>query len=151
MAGEVAGNMFMQVTDQNITSVEELGKMVWNTSRQIIAAKIAEGIANAISSSLALPFPMNIIAGAAAGAGAGALFNTLVPKLADGGIAYGQTSAIVGEYAGARSNPEVIAPLDKLKDIIGGAGGRVEVYGMIRSGDIYLSNKRGAYKQRIRG
>lgn len=43
------------------------------------------------------------------------------PLLASGGIAYGETAAIVGEYANARSNPEVIAPLDKLETIIGGS------------------------------
>ena len=41
-----------------------------------------------------------------------------IPKLALGGIAYGRTLAEVGEYPGARSNPEVIAPLDKLRDLM---------------------------------
>lgn len=41
-----------------------------------------------------------------------------VPKEASGGLAYGMTSAIIGEYAGARSNPEVIAPLNKLQGIL---------------------------------
>ncbi|MBO9671970.1 MAG: hypothetical protein J7577_00890 [Sphingobacteriaceae bacterium] len=39
---------------------------------------------------------------------------------AKGGIVYGPTFAQVGEYAGASSNPEVIAPLNKLKDLIPG-------------------------------
>lgn len=30
--------------------------------------------------------------------------------------------AQVGEYAGAKSNPEVVAPLDKLKSLIGDSG-----------------------------
>ena len=38
--------------------------------------------------------------------------------LAKGGIAYGETLATVGEYTGAKSNPEVIAPLDKLKSLL---------------------------------
>lgn len=37
---------------------------------------------------------------------------------ADGGIVYGPTLGLMGEYPGARSNPEVIAPLDKLRDMI---------------------------------
>lgn len=37
---------------------------------------------------------------------------------AAGGVVYGPTNALVGEYAGARGNPEVIAPLDKLKTIL---------------------------------
>lgn len=42
-----------------------------------------------------------------------------IPMLADGGIAYGDTLARVGEYANARTNPEVIAPLDKLQSMLG--------------------------------
>lgn len=38
---------------------------------------------------------------------------------AEGGIVSGPTLGLVGEYAGAKSNPEVIAPLNKLKEIIG--------------------------------
>lgn len=45
-------------------------------------------------------------------------------KFADGGIVSGPTMALVGEYAGASSNPEVIAPLNKLRELIpaGSAG-----------------------------
>ena len=46
---------------------------------------------------------------------------------ADGGIVSGPTMGLVGEYPGARSNPEVIAPLDKLKNIIGSNGGNSNV------------------------
>ena len=42
---------------------------------------------------------------------------------ADGGLVYGPTLALMGEYAGAKSNPEVIAPLSKLQSIIGPQGG----------------------------
>jgi phage-related minor tail protein len=60
---------------------------------------------------------------------------------ADGGIVYGPTMGLVGEYAGARSNPEVIAPLNKLQSIIGG-GQNVTVTGRISGRDILLSNDR---------
>ena len=46
-----------------------------------------------------------------------------VPQFANGGIVSGRTLAEVGEYAGARSNPEVIAPLDKLRSMISDLGG----------------------------
>jgi hypothetical protein len=42
-----------------------------------------------------------------------------IAAFANGGIVSGPTLGLMGEYAGARSNPEVIAPLDKLKNIIG--------------------------------
>lgn len=62
---------------------------------------------------------------------------------AQGGIVSGPTMALVGEYAGARNNPEVIAPLDKLRSLLpeGGPGGvtRVEVTGRLRGRDIELS------------
>ena len=41
-----------------------------------------------------------------------------IPKLAMGGLVYGDSLVNVGEYPGARSNPEVIAPLDKLRDLM---------------------------------
>ena len=41
-----------------------------------------------------------------------------VPMLANGGLATGPTLAMVGEYAGASGNPEVIAPLDKLRSLL---------------------------------
>ena len=41
-----------------------------------------------------------------------------IPMLADGGLASGPTLAMVGEYSGASGNPEVIAPLDKLRGML---------------------------------
>lgn len=51
-----------------------------------------------------------------------------VMPFAKGGVVSGPTLALVGEYAGASNNPEVIAPLDKLRSLIqpqGGIGGNV--------------------------
>jgi TP901 family phage tail tape measure protein len=51
-----------------------------------------------------------------------------IPKFADGGIAYGPTLGIFGEYANASNNPEVVAPLNKLRNLIepdAGYGGKV--------------------------
>lgn len=41
-----------------------------------------------------------------------------IPKFAHGGIAYGPTLGLFGEYPGAATNPEVVAPLDKLRSFI---------------------------------
>lgn len=53
-----------------------------------------------------------------------------VTPFAKGGIVSGPTLAMVGEYPGASKNPEVIAPLDKLKSMMsspaGGLIGNVE-------------------------
>ena len=67
------------------------------------------------------------VAGIALMAGAAIVRNELkkgpnVQAFAEGGIVSGPTLGLMGEYPGASSNPEVIAPLDKLK-------------GMLKSGD----------------
>lgn len=65
---------------------------------------------------------------------------TVIPKIAsgeasafaNGGIVSGPTMGLVGEYPGARQNPEVIAPLNKLQSMIGGGGQNINVGGQIR-------------------
>jgi hypothetical protein len=49
-----------------------------------------------------------------------------VQAFANGGVISGPTMGLMGEYPGARSNPEIVAPLDKLKNLIGGGGGTLE-------------------------
>lgn len=44
-------------------------------------------------------------------------------KFADGAVAYGPTLGLFGEYANAATNPEVVAPLDRLRALIGSDGG----------------------------
>ena len=63
-----------------------------------------------------------------------------MPALANGGLAYGPTTALIGDNRNARIDPEVIAPLSKLKDMMG--GNVVEVVGRIKGDDIFLSNAR---------
>lgn len=63
-----------------------------------------------------------------------------MPALAQGGLAFGPTTALIGDNPNARVDPEVIAPLSKLKDMMG--GNQVEVFGRISGNDIYLSNSR---------
>ena len=73
-------------------------------------------------------------------------FDKAVP-MANGGLFTGASLALVGEGAGtSASNPEVVAPLDKLKGMINnnGGGGKVEVYGRISGNDIFISNQRGS-------
>lgn len=52
------------------------------------------------------------------------------PKLATGGLAYGPTLAVVGDNVGASNDPEVIAPLSKLRNYMGGQ--RLELVGDIK-------------------
>lgn len=68
-----------------------------------------------------------------------------VAKLADGAVAYGPTLGLFGEYANAATNPEVVAPLDKLRGILGveGGGGQVDIKLRMRGRDLVgVSSKR---------
>ena len=104
------------------------------------------GTASAVVKALgSAPPPLNFILAGIVGtlgiAQTAAIASTPIP-LAKGGIAFGPTNALIGEYAGAKNNPEVVAPLDKLKGMLGGSGGvqRVEVFGRLDGNDIWLSN-----------
>jgi len=74
-----------------------------------------------------------------------------IPQMADGGLFSGASLAMVGEGPGTSAiNPEVVAPLDKLKQMMG--GGNVQVSGLIRGTDILLSNERALLdRNRVRG
>jgi hypothetical protein len=66
----------------------------------------------------------------------------------NGGLVTGATMALVGEGSGTSiSNPEVIAPLDKLKNYM---GGDLRVTGRLVGNDIFLSNdKAGVSRNRF--
>lgn len=50
-----------------------------------------------------------------------------VPALADGGLAYGPTYAMVGDNLNARTDPEVIAPLSRLQSMLPTAGATQQI------------------------
>lgn len=52
---------------------------------------------------------------------------------ANGGVVSGPTVGLIGEYAGASNNPEVVAPLDKLRKLMIPAGAPVIVGGTLRA------------------
>ena len=61
-------------------------------------------------------------------------------ELARGGIISGPTTALIGEYPGARSNPEVVAPLSKLKSMID--GGTTQGEFVLRGQDLVVALQR---------
>ncbi|MDE6113532.1 MAG: phage tail tape measure protein [Muribaculum sp.] len=96
---------------------------------EVTTAKVAEAAAKTMSAHAGIPWVGIAIAGGMVAAMTGVMLG--LPKFAEGGIAYGPTLGIFGEYSGARSNPEVVAPLDRLRSLIGPedgmpAGGKVE-------------------------
>jgi tape measure domain-containing protein len=127
-----ATDAFANLAVQGETDMKKLGSAAMQAARMIISAYIKEGVAGIIKGILGGPLSKTLGPGAlavagAAGAGAAVLFNTMLnkvapPKLAQGGLAYGPTMATVGDNRNARVDPEVIAPLSKLKGMLDGGG-----------------------------
>ena len=106
-----------------------------STILQLISMFLAQSIAQAVagaSASAAATGPAAIITQPAFIATAvGGILSAFaaIPKFANGGIVSGPTMGLMGEYPGAKSNPEVIAPLDKLQGMMGGSSQNVNVGG----------------------
>ena len=124
---------------------------------QLTQKQIAQGTANAYAgatgagaSVASTPYIGPILAIAAIASVLAAMAS--IPKYAEGGIAYGKTLGMFGEYANASTNPEVVAPLSKLRDLIepaGGTGG--EVVFRIAGRDLEgVLNKRSQVSRRTR-
>lgn len=112
----------------------------------IVAATIAN-IMGSFASALAQSSPLGPFGWAAFGVAGLAQALAMVQQVksvtafANGGIVSGPTMALVGEYAGASNNPEVIAPLNKLRDLLPEPGAGVQhvvVEGRIKGSDIEL-------------
>jgi hypothetical protein len=67
---------------------------------------------------------------------------------ANGGIVSGPTMGLMGEYPGAKTNPEVVAPLDKLKSMIGSGSGSGEF--VLRGNDLILAIQRSNSSLKLR-
>ena len=80
----------------------------------------AAAVVKALAVGPPVGIPLAIATGVVAGAQVATIASQPLPRLAEGGIVSGPSLVEVGEYQGARVNPEVIAPLDKLKTMIGG-------------------------------
>lgn len=89
--------------------------------KQFGSALVATGLAaEALKKVLVNPFAAIAAGGAliVAATAAKASLQKAATPMANGGIVYGETFARVGEYPGASYNPEVVAPLDKLRKLI---------------------------------
>lgn len=110
------GNVFQALTSQ----VEQLTVKLAAAAATAALLSVLAGGAGSLASGISTLFGGK--------SDFGSIFSGLIGiKLASGGIAYGPTRALVGEYAGASSNPEVVAPLDKLKSILGEVGGNRDI------------------------
>ena len=123
--GAITANTSAITTEASVAITASLAKAAANNVEG--TAAVAAAVAQIFAAHSSIPF-----AGVGIAAGLVALMiGTLasIPKFADGGIAYGPTVGLFGEYAGASHNPEVVAPLDRLRSLIApqqSGGGQVE-------------------------
>ena len=143
-------NIGKALAGEGTNPFEGFGVMIADAAIGIGKALIAYGVA-ITAFAFAVSNPFAAIAAGAALVIAGSYLKSRLSKknegaqpkaFANGGIISGPTMGLMGEYPGASHNPEVVAPLDKLKSLIGGGGGTLEA--RISGNDLLiLMNKAG--------
>jgi len=135
---------FTDGIDTALNSTMTFGQGVLEVVKSVIkgylAAAKAKVVQNAIEGASGTGPAFPFVAAGLLTAGMALVDRVGMPALANGGLAYGPTTALIGDNRNARIDPEVIAPLSKLKDMMG--GNVVEVVGRIKGDDIFLSNAR---------
>ena len=115
----MAENSFMLYSTLSLIAGISLTKLITGLAASAVQAGFLA--AGSVTTASALTFGVTALAIAA---GIGAIMAAYssakedAQEFADGGVIYGKTKAIVGEYAGVENNPEVIAPLSDLQNIL---------------------------------
>jgi len=121
--GEQLPSMFASAFESMMNGesfIKSLGKMILGLIKKLVAAAAAALVLSTLLGGIGI----GKIGGTVASFKG--IFGSIT-GFAKGGIVSGPTMGLMGEYPGARSNPEVIAPLDKLKSLIGDRGGSSNV------------------------
>ena len=130
---------FNQEVDVSVAGIMKWASQTLSSVASCVAAFIALAGAKSAASAAETPIVGWIMA---AGAAVGVMASLAsICAFADGGLVSGPTLGLIGEYPGARSNPEVIAPLDKLKSMIKPQQVAMvpgTIFGRIRGRDIVL-------------
>jgi hypothetical protein len=138
------GSAFDAILDNGDNMKEQLT----NIGRDLMKNLMKIAIGNAIAAAFSPLSADNAATGGLAGIMKSSLLQGLIPgmmpKLARGGLAFGPTIAQVGDNVGASVDPEVIAPLSKLKGMMGGGNMTATISGR----DIRLTSARDANRSR---
>jgi hypothetical protein len=135
LSGSIQG-IFSKLAQGTQSFGQIMGDMLTQLLMKLAAMVVAFAILSAITAGTggaALNFGSFMKAGLGMGGG--------IPKLASGGLASSPTLAVVGDNRNAMADPEVIAPLSKLKNMMGGQGGG-HLTGRISGRDIVLASHR---------
>lgn len=134
------------------------GKTALAVANQVIQASIGKIIAQIVAGESGKGLVGALLGLAGAGVVVGMLGSLInkssagAPKLAEGGLAYGPTMAMVGDNPAANVDPEVISPLSKLKQMLNPmGGGSIQVQGVVRGDDILLTTAKAQQYANRRG
>ena len=132
---------FANLAQSGISSMKELASAIRQSVATVVGNMVRIFVAKALASLPPTPFLLAVAPAVATLAGN--LAKSLIGKIgmkafADGGLVYGPTAALVGDNPGARTDPEVIAPLSKLKDYLNPAGAGFIAEARISGNDLAL-------------
>lgn len=125
---ESFGQALGDILSGQVNSFEDFGKALLGSVAQFMrafgSALIATATASKAFKELLIKDPVLAAAAGVALVAGSAVISGMLKKgpeptaFAEGGIVSGPTLGLVGEYPNARNNPEVIAPLDKLRGML---------------------------------
>ena len=141
----LAIDQFSNLAQSGFKSMKDLANAVRESVSTVVGNMVKIFVAKALAGLPVSPFLL--AAAPAIAALAGGLAKSLIGRIgatafANGGIVYGPTNALVGEYPGAMNNPEVIAPLSKLKDLLDGGSGNMIAETRISGNDLLVLVRR---------
>ena len=146
--GGAFSNAFTSAFDAVLEGGDNMKEQLTNIGRQLLMNLMKIAVGNAIAAAFSPLSADNAATGGLAGIAKSSflqgLIPSMMPKLARGGLAYGPTTAMVGDNIGARVDPEVIAPLSKLKGMMGGQ----HMTGRVSGRDILLTSARDRNRSR---
>ena len=135
----------------NTVATNDLFSNIGRAIKQLVV-EIVKAIAKALilATIMSIIFPSGSVIGGAISGKSGSVFKAVFSKAigfdleaANGALVYGPVNALVGEGQGTtRRNPEVIAPLDKLKEYIGNGEANMMLTSRLSGADLLLSVER---------
>lgn len=159
------GSAFVTAFAESAAGTKSFAAVFVREASKVIGAQIKMAVIQAALGALQTaggnPI-VGIVLAAAAGAAAEAVFTGLVnslvvPALASGGVATSPMMAMIGEYPGARQNPEIVTPERLMRSVFrdemqgGGFGGGVLTTRVAGSDLLVVLERTQKKNERVRG